>query len=337
MKFLAILCFLLASCHQNNLATKLAIPAKAVFGTDDRIDLYQANDPRFITWARSSAGMINNDLLQKISNGESLQTLEDIGVSVSGFNLFKNEVCPETPFKDQPVAAACTGFLVAPDIIATAGHCMKESFYCENFSWAFDYKLDSSGQATIKNENIYHCVEILAQKLVYPKKIFDQAEYDYWLQITSPNNPSNIPEPKPIGIDYSQDNDYALIRLDRPVIGREPLKFRTTGKIELGTKLVIIGHPSGLPTKITTNGEVVVNDHNNLFYANIDAFTGNSGSPVFNAETGLIEGIHVQGGDPFEYDETRDCYYIKSYDNNVTDFKTLSGITRITAVPELMN
>lgn len=65
--------------------------------------------------------------------------------------------------------ADCSGFLVAPDIIATAGHCIKTTKDCQNTSVIFDlaykkgeYKLPQ----IIASENIYSCKEIIKHQLI---------------------------------------------------------------------------------------------------------------------------------------------------------------------------
>jgi hypothetical protein len=49
-------------------------------------------------------------------------------------------------------------------------------------------------------------------------------------------------------------------------------------------------------------------DEPNYLQANLDTYGGNSGSPVMNATTGLIEGILVRGNEDFTYDSNRGCY-----------------------------
>ncbi len=90
-------------------------------------------------------------------------------------------------------------------------------------------------------------------------------------------------------------NDFAIIKLDRPVAGRTPLKVRTSGKVDASSELIVIGHPSGLPSKVTEGGSLRLNDNGVYFVANLDTFSGNSGSVVLDAKTGIVEGILVRG------------------------------------------
>jgi len=95
----------------------------------------------------------------------------------------------------------------------------------------------------------------------------------------------------------------AIVKLDRPVVGRKPAKVTTrssSGDIK-NTEVYIIGHPCGLPLKVARDPKSVVSKvYDVTFQARLDAFGGNSGSPVFNSSTHCVEGILVQGKVDFE-------------------------------------
>lgn len=176
-------------------------------------------------------------------------------------------------FLDQPTAGFCTGFLIAPDILVTAGHCIETNEDLKNTIWVFDYTSDisfnkSGGYVSIPQSNQYRGVELLATKLT------DDNMYD-----------------------------YCVIRLDRKT-NRKPYKFRTSGAVEFDDFLAMIGSPSGLPLKVADSARVTNNeDYSTSFLTDLDAFHGNSGGPVFNTN-GYIEGILVRGpGWDFHYDE----------------------------------
>lgn len=171
-------------------------------------------------------------------------------------------VCPTERFADQPVLSQCTGFLIAPDLLMTAGHCVQTKYQCEQFRWVFGHK---KGVDRLPRKDVYRCEKIVASELT--DSVFST-------------------------------RDYALIKLDREVEGREPLPVRTDGYVDKDEPLAAIGHPSGLPMKIADNARVT-SRRINFFYSNLDTFSGNSGSPVINTRTGLVEGILIQGASDY--------------------------------------
>ncbi len=223
-----------------------------IYGIDGRKDLYQISSSSIQKLANATAAQISNQKLLALSGIISIpeyNTLEESG-----------GVCPTEKFSQQPTIARCSGFLVAPDLMVTAGHCMETAMDCSNNSWVFDYKMTNATSINLSNisvKNIYKCKQIVTQH---------------------------------------KDNiiDYAVIKLDRAVVGRTPLKVRKTGSVKVGDKLLVIGAPSGLPTKVT-DGAVLKADHVNYFATNLDTFHGNSGSAVINSVTGEVEGILVRG------------------------------------------
>ncbi len=167
-------------------------------------------------------------------------------------------------YSNQPSVSFCSSALVGKDLILTSGHCLRQ-FPCEKIRIAFDYRVDAAGEypQMLKNENIYSCKSIVASK------------YD-------PNGA-----------------DYAIIKTDRQV-NRTPLAINRTDNIAKGTKIFVIGYPSGLPVKIANNAKVreVKND---FFVTDLDTFRGNSGSPVFNNQTMKIEGVLSRGATDYVY------------------------------------
>jgi len=170
----------------------------------------------------------------------------------------KKNLCAGTRFEEQPEVAFCSGFLVAENLVVTAAHCVQDEDDCKRTQFVFDYAKNQEIQARfiVPQENVYRCRSIKKRDLFL--------------------------------------SDYALIELDRTVSDRTPLNIRREGKITDGEPLIMIGHPSGLPSKITGGGEVVDSAGSQIF-ASVDAFAGNSGSPIINQRTGLVEGLLVAG------------------------------------------
>lgn len=254
--------FILAFLTQPLLANE-----KIVYGNDDRIDVFEA-DSFARELAQSTAAQIDNMTMRKEGD---LRRVLSFSLKVA-YNLCDNE-----RFVEQPTGAACSGFLVGPDLLITAGHCVQDSDDCDGASWVFDYKMENASQAPlyVSEKNIYACKKVLAQKY----------------------NPNVTKYPE----------DYALIRLDRPVVGRTPLKLNLNGKVDSKASLLLIGNPQGLPTKVAYGGKIRKNDNPIFFTVNVDSFVGNSGSAIFNVDTGLVEGILVRGDQDLYKDNELKC------------------------------
>ena len=234
---------------------------KAIYGDDDRIELAASSDQNHLRVGGSVAAIIlTNDVVP----------IDDSQSSISAMTLAQRSalrgrpLCSRELYRDQPASAAGTAFLVAPDIIATAHHCISES-NLHTVRVIFDFAADGAGNIpTVFNaEDIYAPTRFIAGEFTENR------------------------------------TDWALIKLDRPVVGRDPLEFRRSGEANLGTPLYVIGHPLGLPKKIAGNAEIRLGGDDAFFVANLDTYGGNSGSPVFNAITHVIEGILVRGETDF--------------------------------------
>jgi V8-like Glu-specific endopeptidase len=250
-----------------------------IYGRDNRFEVQDYDNSLFIEKAKSVALRVSNRKLSVNRENHDLIDFAHITLIQSNPSL-----CSSERFKDQVALGSCSGFLVAPDKIMTAGHCMFSKMDCKNNQWIFDYV---EGTEKIKKENIYSCKKIIVQK------------YNY---------------------DENEVVDYAVIQLDHPVKDRQPLAVRKFGVPLYDTPLVLIGHPHGLPMKIADGARVTIpnldeREHllhslklrENYFTANLDSFAGNSGSPVFNELTGKVEGIVTQGADDYEEDSKHEC------------------------------
>jgi hypothetical protein len=89
------------------------------------------------------------------------------------------------------------------------------------------------------------------------------------------------------------------VELDRDVEGaREPVQVDRTALTQVGRSILVIGHPSGLPTKVAGGGQVrsVLPSH---VVTNLDTYGGNSGSGVFDLVNLKLVGILVRGENDF--------------------------------------
>ncbi len=225
---------------------------------------------------------------------------DDDTATINGSTLESRGICSNARFSQQITAASCSGFLVAPNYLVTAGHCITSQSDCENYKWVFDYKQSEEEKAefTVLAADVYSCKRIIEREL-----------------------------------DRGSRDDFALIELDREVENRTPLEFRTEGKVEDDAPLVVIGHPSGLPTKIADGANVRDNFGSVYFSANLDTFGGNSGSAVFNSETGVVEGILVRGETDYVY-TSRGCRVPKVCTEDGCMGEHVTRITNITSLME---
>ena len=226
-----------------------SIVDEVIYGDDDRRDVYELTDPQVIRAWRAPCALVGPG------------NISDRGATyrLSGATLgAEYDLCSDQLFRDQPTPAFCTGFLVAPDIVATAGHCVSTSCDSTAFVFGFEMANASTPIMDIPAEDVYFCAGV-------------------------------------VGHEVSGGADWALIRLDRPVANRTPVEVRRDGRVPNSAPLIMMGHPSGLPGKIAAGANVRDNSPSSYFIANLDAFGGNSGSPVFHSSTLAVEGILVRG------------------------------------------
>jgi V8-like Glu-specific endopeptidase len=228
-------------------------------------------DSRSLVLPQSPAAKYSQATAVAVLSGNVVETVD--GKFDLDIPQLSESFCAEQKFVMNPsMSYACTGFLVAPDLIATAGHCMvntgearnEKDKYCEVYSWLFDYRADSFGKTKTKGlekGQLYHCKEV-----IYAVKD-EQAPF----------------------------RDYALVRLDRPVEGRTPYQLQS--RVGQNEEVTMLGYPLGLPLIASYDAKILLNDlAKQAFVTNLDAFEGNSGSPVFNGQKEVV-GILV-GGTP---------------------------------------
>jgi len=226
---------------------------RGIWGDDDRKDLYRVEDEGIIKNAAFTAAVCGADAFTKETGGGLAFKTKNYGKS---FHLCDNE-----PFNDQPIVDGriATGFMVAPDVLATAGH-VWDLVGLENFRAVFGYRMEDDGTPVTRfpSENIYRAKELLDRK------------YD----------------------PMDSGSDWALVRLDRAA-GDDFIRFSQM-EVSFNRGVYVLGYPLGLPIKFCGGAEVR-GIKPAFFDSDLDIYGGNSGSPVFCRETHECLGIVVRG------------------------------------------
>lgn len=269
------------TCNDN---PQIPLNPKVIYGNDNRLDLYELCDYQHLEMAKSTLALINSNQISGFGN--------DLKIKTSHFGNSYN-LCPDEPFYHQEVVSFCSGFLVTPNIIITAGHCMLSQRSCDKTKFVFGYGIHTPNHnpAIVKSDDVYSCQQIIHSEI-------------------------------------ENSNDYAVIQLDRNVVGRNPLKIRRSGTITVGSPLVVIGHPSGLPTKVADSARVRSLSEF-YFTSNLDTYGGNSGSAVFNNISGDVEGILVRGEIDYMFDSQRQCRLSFRCSNNSCAGEEITKITEV--------
>jgi V8-like Glu-specific endopeptidase len=187
--------------------------------------------------------------------------------------IYKNEygLCDKERFANEPVKAHCTGFAAGPNKIVTANHCIDKQTM-KGFYFVFDYLADSEGKyATVFT----------------PDKVYQAIDYVEG----SVNHPNT---------------DFAVIKVDKTIPSHRIARVNPNVNYSSGDLYHVIGCPCGIPLKMAPNAVVRTSSDPNFFIINSDTYGGNSGSPVFNSTSHLVEGILVSGEQDFSL-QTGQC------------------------------
>jgi len=300
----------------------MPINKQTIYGEDNRRDLYLVNNAVIQRNASCVAVIVNvlpSEDVISLANGDLLidnskgilegdpqfersnairYDLDDGTTAVLRSWNKDQDLVESEPFYHQFVFSLGSGtsFLVAPDVIATAAHCLykeKKGVWKENFTYKrviFGFQMQNENpMSALLNWQIYRIQQVIA------RKFYDDA-----------------------------GTDWAIAQLDRPVSQQWIAPIRHQGKVSDYQPIHVIGHPSGLPLKYADGASVQQNTHPLFFFSNTDTYQGNSGSPIFNSQTHVVEGI-LSVGDP-DFDEEF------GQSNRNPDWYGKEGVTRTIAL-----
>ncbi|MGE3609265.1 MAG: serine protease [Bacteriovoracaceae bacterium] len=194
--------------------------------------------------------------------------------------LLPNNLCEAEKSKiglthfEQNEFAVCTAFLIGEDTLATAGHCFfaqdgtnvkAKRKKCDNYQLVFNFTKESYStsksadksngleyqQISVKKDDLYTCSEVVGN--------------------------------------FSYSEDWAIIKLKKPVVDKVILKLNTEYKYTRGEEIYSAGYPLGTALKVSEAG--FLNRTNFLeteMYATLLNQQGMSGAPIFNMKNEVI-------------------------------------------------
>lgn len=279
-------------------ATALAVPI--IYGDDNRVEHSETSAARK---ALGDSVVSLWDVSEIESAGKSFVlktvTFTDYIQGKRGLPL-----CSDEPYREQATGGFCSGVLVGDDLVLTAGHCVNSAESCNDTKFVFGFAVTAKGGSApskVPASNVYSCAKV---------------ELSMHESSASPDAELRI-----------RDIDYALVRLDRKVTGHKKLAVNPAQNIKAGAELFVIGHPVGLPRKVADGASVRdAGAGQTYFTANLDTYGGSSGSPVFNAGTGLIDGILVRGDVDFVKNPEGTCYSSNKIANDAGEGESVTKI-----------
>jgi len=275
-----ILCgLLITSCIQPKSTTSRTDPKahqltdRPLYGTDNRVELVHAGRSLCHAGATVSALLPRKHLNQQ-HDGEWVLSSQP--------QLIDTGWCTNERFATQQSGVLCSAFLISPNRLVTAAHCLNAAddrfgpaLNCEDIAFVFDHRLNANGNLPTQytQDQIYFCKRVIA------------------------------------GENTVESQDWRVIELDRAA-NREPLPLLTNVPENLSSLAIdLVGHPMGLPLKASIRGSLKRVDKRGYFLANIDAFEGNSGSPVIIHfdEQPVVIGMLIRGEVDHELDKRSQC------------------------------
>lgn len=231
---------------------------RVIYGDDNRLDVFEVQNPMLKALSGSTVALFEaEDVTMDLQRGSAKLNVKQYGATAN--------LCTNERFFEQPMGAFCSGFLVGPDLLVTAGHCSQNEAQCKKTKFVFGFALNGkdADPSKVPSSEVYGCSQLIARQQV------------------------------------GTGADWALIKLDRAVKNHKPLKLNRNNDIAPGVSLVVMGHPVGIPLKVSGGAKVRDASKPGFFVANLDTYGGNSGSAVVNEFTGEVEGILVRGETDF--------------------------------------
>jgi V8-like Glu-specific endopeptidase len=234
-----------------------------VYGEDSVTEVLASSGQQILDWAQQTAIMISKENLVSVSSTMYKAESKPLGE--------RFQLCASEKDAQSISPGDCSGILLGPDLILTAGHCAPTAEECANSYWVFNF---FTSKTEIPASDVYQCREIVERKF-----------------------------------DTITKSDYALVRLDRANPRSETIELDLTpNSTQVGDPLLVLGYPGGRPLR-QASGTVRSTANSVFLVGSTDTYSGNSGSPVFNLRSGKLVGVLVRGERDYIYDFFRACNY----------------------------
>jgi V8-like Glu-specific endopeptidase len=236
---------------------------RPIYGDDRILD----DDRRGLSELNDSSGKLKElarSVAAVVSESSLIPDGENYKIVTSTLSL-KADLEADSKFEDELAPGYCTAVLLTADTVLTARHC-----------------LPSLGTGTSGCGNTRFIFD------------FDQSKAE--LQQEQVRACTSISEEDPL-------HDTAVVILDRPVTDRTPVRYLPTRSPKTGEDVYVVGHPSGLPKKVSGPYPVLEQQGTKAF-AQLNTFKGSSGSPVFSSEDYAFVGLLIAGASDYSKTKT---------------------------------
>lgn len=208
--------------------------------------------------------LVNSRSVGIVVHKEKFQEITD-SLYVFDFSVTLNRLlnlCSGEQYRNQVSLGVGTAFITGEDEMITAAHVFEGNI--DDYLIIFNFETINKADAVtpvIAERNVFHIKEVISE---------------------------------------DTELDVVRFRVDKK-LRTAPLKISSRGKLKKGEGVYMIGHPLGLPKKVALNAHVAKNNHAHYFFSTLDAYQGNSGSPVFSLKTHEVVGILVSGSQDFRW------------------------------------